>query len=113
MEELIPIFLFLSTAAVLILRPVTKKLGVLLEAVARSKMGTPTDAAEVAQLRASLEHMAKRLDLAEERLDFTERLVSSTQRSARSPRLAGIPVDGMAGRGYEPVAEREPDYLSR
>jgi hypothetical protein len=113
MEELIPIFLFLSVAAVLILRPLTKRLGLLLEAMARAKMGTPSDPAEVAQLRASLEHMTKRLDLAEERLDFTERLVSAGQRNARAARLGGVALDGAAGRGFDGLAEREPDYLSR
>ena len=87
MEPLIPIFLFLCIAAVLILRPVTKKLGLLLEAFARSKMAAPAEAGEVARLQAAGEQLSKRLDLVDERLDFTERLVSAAQRHGTAPRL--------------------------
>lgn len=118
MEELIPIFLFLSTAAVLILRPITKKLGVLLEAIARSKMGTPAEhAAEVAHLRVLVDQLSKRLDLVDERQDFTERLVSNAQRQgfAAAARLdPGVRPDPVfAGRADSNGREREPEYLSR
>lgn len=90
MEELIPIVMFLSIAAVAILRPITTKLGSLLEAMAREKKaglkaGEDTDSARV---RVLVEHMSRRLDLIEERLDFTERLISTARPAATaSPAL--------------------------
>lgn len=118
MEVMIPIFLFICVTAVLILRPITKKLGLLIEAFARSKMGSPTDnSGEVAALRPLMEQMSKRLDLFDERLDFTERLVSSAQRQALSatPRHEqGIRLDPLGQARPDAFArEREPDYLSR
>ena len=109
MEELIPIFLTLSTAAVLILRPITKKLGLLLEAIAKSKMGVTQDSTkDLALIRGTLEQMSKRLDLIDERQDFTERLVSTAQN--RAARLDGR-TDAM---GAARVFERQPgDYVSR
>lgn len=80
MEELIPIFFFLSVAAVMILRPLTKRLGMLIEQAARDRQAVRADDAEVARLRVAIEHLSKRLDLAEERVDFTERLVGSRRR---------------------------------
>jgi len=114
MEELIPIFLFISVAAVLILRPLTRRLGMLLEAVARSRMGAPPDTAELARVRGMLEHVSKRLDLAEERLDFTERLVGSAQRQGMAgPRTDEFRLDPLAASRREPPAERGAGYVSR
>lgn len=114
MEELIPIFLFLSVAAVLILRPVTKRLGLLLEAIAKSKMGTPADATtELTRIRGTLEQMSKRLDLMDERQDFTERLVSGTQRRMARHDPLGRPEPLTAGSAGLFEREREADYLSR
>jgi len=113
MEELIPIVFMLTTGAVLILRPITKRLGLLLEAIAKSKMGTPGDAAaELALMRGTLEQMSKRLDLLDERQDFTERLLNSAQR--RNARFApgGTEALGTGNAGlFE--SERSADYLSR
>lgn len=88
MEELIPIVMFLSIAAVAILRPLTSRFGKLLEAMARERTAAVKAAAEdpdSARLRVLVEHMSRRLELIEERLDFTERLLSSG-RSAASGR---------------------------
>ena len=90
MEELIPITMFLCVAAVAILRPITTRLGGLLEAMTRAKIGAtgptpPQDEAEMARLRNMMEHVSKRLDLIEERLDFTERLVDGGKRTAPTP----------------------------
>jgi hypothetical protein len=81
MEALIPIFLFVSIATVAILRPISTKLGTLIEAMAREKQGLASSAgdADLARMRVLLEHVAKRMDLLEERLDFTERLLNSSQ----------------------------------
>jgi hypothetical protein len=81
-EALIPITLFMCTAAVLILRPVTKKLGGLLEAMTRDRTQAQMQDTTSARTIALLEHINRRLDLMEERVDFTERLVST-----RSPDL--------------------------
>ncbi len=80
MEELIPIVMFLCFAAVMILRPLTKKIGLVIEQVARDRQGSRADQAEVARLQAELEHLGRRLDLIEERAEFTERLVGVSRR---------------------------------
>lgn len=80
MEELIPIFFFLSVAAVMILRPLTKRLGMVLEMMARDRQTVRTDDTELARIRVLLEHLGKRMELMEERVDFTERLVASSRR---------------------------------
>ncbi len=79
MDEIAPmvvaIVLFVSTAAVLIFRPLTKKLG---ERLAAGKQPPPAvDPGELAQLRQALEDTSARLELVEQRLDFTERLLSA------------------------------------
>ena len=84
MEELIPIVLFISAAAVAILRPLTSRFGKLLEAMAREKTaaiktGAGADESDAARLRVLVEHIGRRLDLIEERLDFTERLLASSR----------------------------------
>lgn len=80
MEELIPITFFISIAAVLILRPVTKRLGMLIEAVAREKDAARAPARQDERVIALLEGMNRRLDLMEDRIEFTERLVSARRR---------------------------------
>lgn len=103
MEELIPIFLFMSIAAVMILRPISKKLGVLLEAMARERLpqASAADNGELTRIRVLVEHIAKRVDLMEERLDFTERLLSNSKR----PSLSATARMDAYGR------EREAEYL--
>lgn len=78
MEELIPITMFMCIAAVAILRPLTKKLGGLLDAVRDEKAAAlrPSADPDIARMRVLMEHVAKRMDLMEERLDFTERLLN-------------------------------------
>lgn len=93
MEELIPIFLFACIAVVLILRPVTKKLGLLIEALAKERMahagsrGMPAglDEAQVERITSALERLNSRIDLIDDRMVFVERLVE--RRPAR--RLTG------------------------
>jgi hypothetical protein len=76
-EALIPITLFMSIAAVLVLRPISKKLGGLIEATTRDRVQARGDDAQHARVMLLMEQVARRLDLIEERLDFTERLVAS------------------------------------
>ena len=67
-----------TIGGVLVLRPIAKRVGDLLEAMARDKqVGLQND---VGQLRDILETMNARLTLMEERLDFTERLVAGQRR---------------------------------
>ena len=69
---------FITLGGVLVLRPIAKKAGDLMEALARDKQGGLQN--DVGQLRDILETMNARLTLMEERLDFTERLVSGQKR---------------------------------
>jgi hypothetical protein len=96
-EALIPITMFMCIAAVLILRPVTKKLGGLLEAITRDRTDARTQDATSARTIALLEHINRRLDLMEERVDFTERLVSrrspEVRRASHRPTLDSPEMD--------------------
>jgi hypothetical protein len=81
MEELIPIFFFVCVAGVLILRPVTKRLGLLIEALAKERMvasqprAAMIDDADMARIAASLERINSRMDRLDDRMGFMERLV--------------------------------------
>ncbi len=92
MEELIPITMFLCIAAVAILRPISRRVGGLLEVMTRERQQHGTDAAELARIRVLMEHVVKRVDLMEERLDFTERLVG---RSRQIPLSAAARADAL------------------
>jgi hypothetical protein len=84
MEELIPITMFMCIAAVAILRPISSKLGHLIEAMTRQRIGQAppaADSGELERIRVLVEHVSKRIDLIEERLDFTERLLGGTRRT--------------------------------
>lgn len=80
------VVLILTTGGVLILRPIAKRLGELIELYGRDKeSGART---EVSQMRDLLETMSARLQLMEERQDFTERLLSPGEEpGVRAPRL--------------------------
>lgn len=87
MEALVPITFFFCVTAVLILRPITKRLGGLLEVMTQARIQTRTAESTDARILATLEHMSRRIDLMEERIDFTERLVGPGERT-RFPRRA-------------------------
>lgn len=76
MEVLVPITFFICVAAVMIFRPITKRLGLLVETMSRPRSEPQVDRTD-ARIIALLEQMSRRMELVEERLDFTERLVSS------------------------------------
>jgi hypothetical protein len=94
MELLVPIFLFLCIAGVLILRPISKKLGLLIEALAKERLADSgagsgsragragLDAAQIDRVTTALEQLNTRLDLVDDRMAFMERLMESrpTQR---------------------------------
>lgn len=89
MEMLVPIFLFLCIAGVLILRPISKKLGLLIEALAKERLAGngagPAShaahgglhAAQIERVTTALEQLNTRLDLVDDRMAFMERLVES------------------------------------
>jgi hypothetical protein len=106
-EALIPISMFMCIAAVMILRPITKKIGGLLEVMTRDRSQVRSDDAGNARIAALMEHMTRRLDHIEERLDFTERLVSTRNVEPRRP-LHRLPrqdaFDGLD-------SAQQPEYL--
>lgn len=88
MEELIPIFFFMCVAGVLILRPVTKKLGLLIEAFAKERVGRSRpangiDEAQLERITIALERLNTRIDRVDDRMSFVEHLVEDRQRRQR------------------------------
>lgn len=86
MEELIPIFLFLVIGGVLILRPVTKKLGLLIEALAKERMSghaheRALDPVQLERITTALDRLNSRMDTIDDRMGFMERLVEDRPRS--------------------------------
>ena len=84
----------LTTGGVLVLRPITKRLGHLLEVMAREKAALPTD--ELRRLRETMETVNQRMVLLEERQDFTERLLERGDGDPRrvEPSSAPLRVEG-------------------
>lgn len=77
--ELIPIVLFVSVAAVAILRPLTKRIGLMIERQYEQRaVADDPQSARVIQL---LERLVDRMDQLEDRVEFNERLLER-QRSA-------------------------------
>ncbi len=73
---------FISVAAVLIFRPLTKRLGDLIEAISRDRQAKLSD--ENAQRVISIvEQLGDRVEQMEERLDFTERMLASADRQRK------------------------------
>lgn len=105
MEELVPITFFMCVTAVLILRPISKKVGALLDALTRERIAQQAPAgndAQLARVTVLLEQVSRRMELMEERLDFTERLLNNGRRAG--PMLAdSVGVLDDVGLGREPV----------
>ena len=105
MEELIPITMFMCIAAVMILRPISKKMGALLEAMTRERLQQPASSpatdAQLNRVTTLLEQITRRQELLEERLDFTERLISSSRRSIAPPASDSVGAFDDVGRGRE------------
>ncbi len=78
---------FISVAAVLIFRPLTKRLGDLIEAISRDRQTKLSD--ENAQRVISIvEQLGDRVEQMEERLDFTERMLASADRQGSTKVLS-------------------------
>jgi len=76
----ISVVMFVTIGGVMVLRPISKKVGDLLELYARERReGLQGD---VHQVRDLMETMNARLQLLEERQDFTERLLSKPRNTA-------------------------------
>ena len=88
MPEFIPIFFFMCVAGVLILRHLTKRLGLLVEALAKERMAglaprsapASLDDAHVERIANALDRLNSRIDLMDDRMGFVERLVESRPR---------------------------------
>ena len=82
LAPMIVVVVFILTAgAVLILRPIAKRLAVLLEAMARERTRRPSD--DMLRLREEVETLRARLQLLEDRQDFTEGLIGDRGSSTR------------------------------
>lgn len=68
------VVLILTVGGVLILRPIARHLGALLEAMTRERLD-PARNQELTHVREMLETMNQRLQLMEERQEFTDRLL--------------------------------------
>ena len=69
----VSVIFILTVGGVILLRPIAKRLGLLLETMAQQKAGAPPD--ELRRIRQGLDTTNERLSLLEERQDFMERLV--------------------------------------
>ena len=82
---IITVILTLTVGGVILLKPIAKNIGNLLEAMAKERT-EPQLGAELGHLRDLLETMSARLDLLEDRQDFTEALLQNPEkRKARLP----------------------------
>lgn len=76
----IPMTLFVCAAAVAIFRPISKRLGNIMEMHYKNRMEQQVELSGQAELKMLLVSMDKRLELMEQRLEFTESLVDSQSR---------------------------------
>jgi hypothetical protein len=78
------IFFFITVGAVILLRPITRKLGTYLEVLAeerrRALTERPADRSETARLTASIDALESRLGQLEEHQEFTNRLLAERAR---------------------------------
>lgn len=82
MEFLIPIVLFICVAGVLIFRPLTERLGDLIEAYTQERLASQTEQRRLSGLREQLDGLDQRMSLLEERMTFTEDLMSREPRGS-------------------------------
>jgi hypothetical protein len=73
----IPMTLFLCAAAVAIFRPISKRLGNIMELHYKEKISQQAEESTQAELKMLLVSLDKRLELMEQRLEFTESLIES------------------------------------
>ncbi len=78
--------LFVSVAGVLIFRPLTKRLGELIDVTSRNKQ-TQLSQEELSRVTELVERLADRIERLEDRQDFAERILTSLERPAERARL--------------------------
>jgi uncharacterized membrane protein len=74
---LVPITFFLTVGGVLVLRPLTKRLGALMEASAKSKSSNAEEQLQLEQMRLMIDTQNLKLEQLEQKLSFTESLLES------------------------------------
>ncbi len=94
-NELIPIVMFISAAAVLIFRPLTTRVGKVIERSHAEKKAVPEP--QIQRIMQLMERLVDRMDRLEDRVDFTERMLERQRAQAQL-------TDGSAR------AEPEPRY---
>ena len=77
----------LSTAAVLIIRPLTKRLGELIENTSRNRQA-PLSSEDVSKLTDAVGRLTDRIESLEERQDFSESMLTALQEPRDKARLA-------------------------
>ncbi len=93
MEEfffaMIPITLFLTAGGVLVLRPLTKRLGLLMESTARAKQAATVDQEQLARLKLMVETQNLKIERMEQQIAFTESLLEARTAGFLSARSTG------------------------
>ena len=74
---LVPITMFLTIGGVLVLRPLTKRLGLLIEASAKSRGTNADEQLQIEHLRLMIDTQNLKLEQLEQKLSFTESLLES------------------------------------
>jgi len=74
---LVPITLFLTIGGVLVLRPLTKRLGLLMEASAKARSSNAEEQMQIEHMRLMIETQNLKLEQLEQKLSFTESLLES------------------------------------
>lgn len=88
--ELIPIAMFLSIAAVAIFRPLTKRIGLLLEQVYQDKK-KESESASLNRIAELMERVIDRMDRLEDRVEFAERMLERREAGDLHESLNGSP----------------------
>lgn len=89
---LVAVVLILTVGGVILLRPLSKRIGDLLEAMTDERKN-PSLQEELHHIRGHLDTLGSRLSLLEERQDFQEKLLGASERTAL-PRTPGGGSDG-------------------
>ena len=88
-EVVAPMFVavvfIVTSGTVILLRPLSKRLGNLLEVMATERRNPPLASEEVSRLRDTIETLEGRLTLMEERQEFTDQLLRSAEAGLLGP----------------------------
>lgn len=84
--QIVGAIFIVTVGGVILLRPITSRLGALVEAMAQEKQARASD--EVHRLREEVETLRSRMELLEDRQDFTEGLIGAGS-SRKASQLEG------------------------